>query len=502
MKGGGIEFIYNRINTIMSQKDRKLLLIITLISLLFFWAVALDITPLLRGPAPHPIEWQWGYYFVNTLHKLWLPLLLIIAISGLYWFLEKQPFQSIAKNERKILLLLVLFAFLFQLSVIYFSRAGLNVLLGRIINPGLSGYFTTATKISDLKQFLKDYHKDVLNYYMHARAHPPGGVLFYYFINKAVAFLPSLVQLTNNILPQREDIRLIWLSLKPHERLGAILSGLLMPFVSSLTLVPLYYLARLLYGAKVALKSAFLFLFIPSVILFTPLLDVIFPLFSALTVYYLINGLSFKQKQSVLFSGVILSLGIFFGLNMLPLVLMTVLLFLLYTYLGRLPLQSLCLFSLLFVTGLLFLPVVLFAAFHFNYWGVIKSNAISGIAPRNYLIWLVYNPYDFFVYCGIPILIGSLLYFVQQIQLLIKAEYKKLDLVLFATFATLIVLNISGFTRGEVGRLWLAFVPFVVLPTAVYFTNYHHFSSKAFLLILLIQSIQVLTIQAFWVPLW
>ena len=90
---------------------------VAVITLLFCLAIALDVTPFLRGPAPYPPEWQWDYLFINTLNRIYAPLLCITIIIGL--FLSQESRNKFAKRLPLLLLLLIFLDFLFQLSILF-----------------------------------------------------------------------------------------------------------------------------------------------------------------------------------------------------------------------------------------------------------------------------------------------------------------------------------------------------------------------------------------------
>ena len=67
----------------------KLLLILSaLLTIVFVVAVALNLSPYLRGPAPYFPDWQWEYNFVNTYSNIWLPILTAGIIITFFYKLE------------------------------------------------------------------------------------------------------------------------------------------------------------------------------------------------------------------------------------------------------------------------------------------------------------------------------------------------------------------------------------------------------------------------------
>src|SRR3989344_8868161 len=140
----------------MRTKKNIPLTIIVVITCIFLLAIGFDISPYLRGPAPYPPEWQWPYLFVNTLDKVWVPGIVFVIQLVLITFILKQKETWISKNEKKVLCLFIFTGLLFQFAIIYFSRGGLAILIHRIINPDLNGYFTASLQITNISDFLKN----------------------------------------------------------------------------------------------------------------------------------------------------------------------------------------------------------------------------------------------------------------------------------------------------------------------------------------------------------
>ena len=130
---------------------------ISFLSLIFFMLITFDVSPYLRGPGVWPPEWRWPYLFINSFDRTWLPLVIISIILSIAYYFEK---RKVKLNQWILLVSLVLLTYFFQLSILYFSRSGIAVLIHRIINPDLNGYFTEAIKIKNLGGFLADYQSD------------------------------------------------------------------------------------------------------------------------------------------------------------------------------------------------------------------------------------------------------------------------------------------------------------------------------------------------------
>ena len=486
----------------LCKKNKRIITTIIIVSIFFIIAVALDITPFLRGPVPYPPEWQWAYYFVNTLDKIWVPLLVFLILIFLVYKIESNTEIFIRKNEKKILGLAILLSFLLQISILFFGRSGAGILLQRVIDPGMSGYFTIATQIKNPNEFLSNYHNNVLKYPGHARGHPPGLILSYFALDKLFSKINPLSNIVDSFLPSNDSVKKIWNNLPNSQKATGMLSGFLISFVSGLALVPLYYLAKYLSNTKTATRTLFLYIFVPSFVLFIPMIDVIMPVFSISSIYLFINGLKSFDKLKLFFSGFILSLGVFFSLSLIPILLFLLLYLIFESFKNEKKIFSnIILNTISILSGFLFFQLMLFVLFGYNFVETYK-NIMSGLAPRSYIIWLFYNIYDFFIFAGIPILILSVLILKNLILDILRKQYKRLDLFTASFFVMLLMLDISGASRAETGRIWLPIMPILILITSIFITHKLKLNKYMFLTVIILQFTQILIMQEFWVMLW
>lgn len=481
------------------MKNKKIIIFISLICLIFFVAIGLDLTPYLRGPAPYPPDWQWSYLFINTFQKIWAPLITVIFIFLLFLYLNSKKEEYIQKKEKIILFIIIFLSFLFQLSVLFFSRAGIFVLIHRIINPDLNGYFTESLNISDMFNFLSTYNEKVLKFPMHAQGHPPGAILFFYAINQITVPLSFLYSFIEKFSPSHSDTKLFWQALSSSQKLASVISSFLIPLLSSFIVLPLYYLGKKLYGLKTGVNSIFLYIFIPSVVLFIPINDVFLAFFPLSSLLLFIKGIESKSKVYLFFSGVIFLFGIFFSLSLFPILIILFFMFLYYSLLQEKSIFKNSILSINFLLGIVIIPILLFIFFHFNFIEVSKT-LMSGLPKgRLYNVWAFYNLYDFFIFTGIPVLI---LFALKLKELISIKKLRETDFLFLGFVVMIFLLNFSGSVRGEVGRIWLPFVPFLVLSITNFITNSLKFKTNFFLIILLLQVLQILIMQEFWVMLW
>ncbi len=478
------------------------LIITALISIIFFALIAIDFSPYLRGPAPYPPDWRWPYEPTNTLSRIWGPLGVIALIILIF---KKKENKTLKSKNYKTISMFVILSFLLQISLLYFSRSGVEVLIHRTINPMISGYFSVSTQVFDLGGFLRNFNQSLYDYPMYAKFHPPGGILFYYFLE---FILRPFAHFFTNILavtPSHSDVALLWNGLREFQKFNALVSGFVVAFIASLSIIPIYFSSRILYEEKAAIRSSALFIFVPSVLLFTPLIDVFMPLFTATSLYFYLKGSQTKNYLYFFFAGLILFLGAFFTLTFIPLLFFFSLLFFLKFIQDKKDLKIVIENFISFSSGFLLIPFLLFFA-GFNFIDTVRTIMIyheAAQSGREHLIWYFYNIYDFIIFAGIPVGIMFAYHILESLKTFRKTKsLKKIDSIFLSFIIMLLVVNFSGTVRAETGRIWLPFVPLLIIVVANFVTNKLKFTSRQFTLLLLLQAIQVLIFQSVLVAVW
>jgi hypothetical protein len=85
-------------------------------------------------------------------------------------------------------------------------------------------------------------------------------------------------------------------------------------------------------------------------------------------------------------------------------------------------------------------------------------------ATRSYLVWLLFNPLDLAVFLGVPIaLLAAWQTGVRSRRAWSGVRLLPLEALGVAAAAAVLALTASGLTRGEVGRMWIPLMPFLML---------------------------------------
>ncbi len=486
-----------------SQTQKQLIGFISFLTFLFCAVIAFDIFPFLRGPAPYPPDWQWDYLFVNTLSKLWVPVLCIGAALFFAFFVEGKTETYITKHTKKLLVICVVLFFCIQLSVTYFSRAGIGVLFQRIANPDMNGYFTAANHITNIPLFLKEFNTNVLSLPMHAQGHPPGAILFFWGIEQMVRPVAPLFSFITVFDSSHSDVSFLWKTLSLSQKVTALFTAVFIPFLSALSCIFVYFIGRYLAGVRVGMRAALLLLTIPSLTLFIPINDVFLSLFPLSAFFCFIKGIKEKNRFLLFSSGVLFSLGLFFSLSLLPL------LWIFGVYLLWIKnIREILLHGIYFSVGIFLLPILLFLLYGYNTIAV-SQTLLQGLPEsRAYATWVIFNLSDFFIFLGIPLFVIFFLVILNLFQNLTRFrlggrnDTLVIDPLSVGFISMILLLDISGTVRGEVARIWVPFYPFLAIILAQFLTTILQVKKSFLLFLILLQFVQILVMQEFWVLLW
>jgi hypothetical protein len=471
---------------------------ISLITLLYCFAIASNLSPFLRGLGAMP-QWEWQYRAVALTPRLLAPLLLLalIVYAAKIWMGKSANY--LVTHERQLVGTVFLLAVFFQVAVLFASPGGLLVLVQRTIHPTIIGYFSASLTIRSLSSFFEHYPRAVSSYPNLAQYHPPGSILLFWLINQLSLLVTHVITLPLTVQPAHSDLRILWNSLAEHEKLGALVAGYVVLLLGALATVPMYYLGKLVYSPKVGLKAAILFMLLPCVSAFLPFNDVFSPLFTAASCYYFLKGFKEGSLRAFLLSGIIFFVGAFFTLTVLAVLLIYGVAARHETLSRRIPRQRLLAFALAFTAGILLLPLILYLVFRFD--AIAATQAIVSqhlgfvVARQEQHLWLIYNYYDFFMFLGIPLLLLFILQAKDALRDLLHKHYS-VD-VMFAGFCVVtLLIDLSGKMNGETGRTWTPFVPFILLPLVQYLCARDQ-RGREFLVILFLQGIQVLTVSLY-----
>ncbi|MCB8976444.1 MAG: glycosyltransferase family 39 protein [Ardenticatenaceae bacterium] len=459
-----------------------------------------DAWPGLRGPAPDTAEWHW-IYRLRPFSRWWLPLIVAASMVGLaaWWLQTKRLLLGLAA--------LVVGNLLLQGALVYAEKpAVLTELIERSLADETNGYFRLAAETDDLNSLLRSYPNLMPNFPSeHTRTHPPGLILANWLVIQEFARWPSLSQnIAERIWPLRcTDL---WLLDSPPAVAAALATvTLLTVLAGALTIIPTYALARRLLPEKSARLATAFVATLPSLVIFTPTPVQADALLATTALWCLHEGIHKKVNGWVFIylSGLLLSATTFSSLSNGALVLLFTGYAAWHWWAKRQERPFSHLFTQLVWLGLGSATVWLV---YWAGWGVPPwAVAQEGLAQhyelvtlhRRYDWWLVYNWLDVLIFAGPAIVAGFLLLFRQPRTLL----RQPLAALIVPLAGLLLLLDISGSARGEVGRLWLFLMPFLAIGSAAYFGKLAGFTrASAPLLAVIAQLMVVVAIGLAWRP--
>lgn len=296
-----------------------------------------------------------------------------------------------------------------------------------------------------LLSFMRHYAKPELFSTLsgHAQTHPPGGILFLWIISKLFGY---------NLLAAS---------------LGSVL-------FTSLTVIPIYLLAKELYDETIGRYALALFLITPNFVMFTGTsMDGPFSLFPILSLYLFYRGIfSGKARFYGFLTGISLSCGLLMTYSTVFIGLFFNVVMLLTLIVDRSRFRRTL--TLLLIAGITFIVfyLLMFLFTGFNLLEALqvsirKDTAALGTGYETigrYFHLSVGNLFAFFIGVGIPMTTVWLRQVVLTIQ--DRRHGKPIHIYIVGYLISLLVIAFSTLFTMEVERVWIFMAPFIVIPVA------------------------------------
>ena len=469
-------------------------------TLLFSLALWLDLFPFLRGPD----EWRWPLRPIEAPLRVIIPfitltLYTIICLRWLRIFDQDRPSH---KSEYGFLLFITLAAPLIQLALAFaVSRYPLLEFFGPTVSVHNSGYFTTAVTTSDLNQLLASYPAMMPQLPIHAQSHPPGPIVLQWLGWRFFQGLPALADSIAMPLRTLQCHNPGLMSLD-NPQIASASIGMLLPLIGTLAVWPMYALGKRVATSRAASIAVALFPVMPLFAMWPAQWDQLFPLLLLVSLYFVHTGLESRSLRRIFCAGVPLSIATFFSAGNAVLIVIVGLYGVAWLWLNRsLAPQRLSVawsvrLAIAFIVGCASIWIVYAVPYHVNPLNVISTGSRlafeSTTGNRSYLTWLLWNPIDFSIFLGTPIII--------VLVITVARKGKPLQGLwpsVIATFGALVLLILSGVVRGEVGRLWMYFGPLVLLIVTGLSTQHTTHNTHPALLIGLL-ALVLLTLNTRW----
>jgi hypothetical protein len=306
--------------TIGARQIALAVIAICLATLLAWYLVAIwfDLAPWLRGWKRYPDGWSWR--FLETVPR-WDRFL----SAGLGLGIIAAGLASLTRRTRwgTVLGLAVLIAgvYVLQIGTLALKLSSPNALLvQRVLDEDFTGYLKAAQSVDSPVEFLTDWRR-LMKACGHCTSHPTGASAFYWPMVRVAELLPAeTAQATSDWLV--ESLRLRVRNVGATSVIGAFLNGHLNLLLAAMSVVPFYYLGRMVSGkSHGGVLAAGLVATMPGLILMSPELDQVYVLIGGtalLTLLLSLRAADWPSRVGLGFvSGLLVALGLFFTWGLL-----------------------------------------------------------------------------------------------------------------------------------------------------------------------------------------
>jgi len=433
-----------------------------------------------RVPFGIPGQWVWrqNQLALQLAPAGWAAFALILLV----WFVSRPDWWENQRPPARAAMLFLLILVAFGLQVGLLNATGLPwVTPGAVIaSPVATTYYSVALDVRDPVTWIASYADQMRALPYHARTHPPGFVLLFIALRRICeAAFPHPPQILTTIA---ESYRVFGIGPTPTDAAAAIAGAFLFALIGALSLWPFYLLARRFMSADAALCAVLLMAAMPALLLFGASSDEVVLTLTILVIY--LSYLAYqchserseesRRSSPLILSalaglGLVLAIALFFTLGVLILIAWLAL----WVIIGvarsadrgaavRRALASIAAAAV----GFLAFYLVLYLALGYHPIAVAREGLFAhrGVttveAARSYWAWLIMDPVELIVFAGLPLVAAA---FWSWRGIARDPESARLRAFLLAWFIAVVLLDLSGTVRGEVGRIWL----FLLWPAAL-----------------------------------
>ncbi|MEZ4831295.1 MAG: hypothetical protein R2873_04695 [Caldilineaceae bacterium] len=461
-----------------------------LVGLLAAWIVVADVFPFLRGPGVWPPSWRWlhvplgGEAWPRLLgHGL---LLLGYGAAVIHWTRPRG-------RVRSALIGAGIFVIVWQLAQSWLRDPNvLDTLIFRTYAPPLNGYFLAPAQVEDIGATLRNYVAAMPAFFGDKpQTHPPGLFLYYALFQVIFEALPGLTGWFAPIARGWANPGQDWVQLSDALITSAFVTTVLQTLAIGATPAAVYAFLRQLCAPDeersrtLALWGALLTPLIPALTLFYLQWDQLFPAIGFAAWFFALRGQNrlwqvdaegWGQWLDWLWAGLLLSLltwisfgtlafGLMIGLHVLWREAVAFVenrnrfdLWLLLPPVGGLAIMG---------AGVALPWLAAFLGWGMNFFELMRAGLGAHYdivtAHRVYATWVWMNVVDYVLWTGPALILlgmaGSALLLTGVSRLRPWRDWAGLALIAWITF---ILLDVSGATRGEIGRLWIFLMPFPI----------------------------------------
>lgn len=447
----------------MKNRFTLLLLVIIEVTALLLFFILTDISPYVRGG----FGWRWPLAPVPARKALALLSVLAAYAGGAYILVHR------VRRTAPALVWAFLGAVLIPCAVIALRHDNVVFeLLSRTLSSLTTGPHHAAAELDWSTDPLRRWPAVMAGFAghnSHMSISPPGAILFYAMLNALFRALPGIAgQVQQALLPCFCDNPVL-IQYAPEEWASALF-GVLMPVWAGLAVFPLYSSTRRLSTAERGRWAAIWWPLVPAVSLFAASPNTLYPLLTLLA-FDLVTHWCRTERGAYRFglAGLITGLGTFAypGFAPVPVMLgLYVALDLVRKHgwnLRRVLRAGLPLAAWL-IAGFGLPWLIFWLASDLTPLDILTASMTQHIPlERPYLPWVWLHLYDWVLFTGVPLIA---LWLAGTFRPAKEPEARAIGNVGLVMFITILVIDLSGISRGETGRVWLLYTPFVLIAAA------------------------------------
>jgi hypothetical protein len=436
-------------------------------------------------------EWQWPYSLQPESFVAAAPALVLCALMAMI----AGVFLRRGLLEKRSEIIAVGLCAALSLGIILETAQAVQAApydaYDSIVAPWAGGYYAESVHVRDMGSYLKNYAHMIPQLQVddpirgHIADHPVGPVLFHWAVDRALDRWPAAARW---FTPAGADevshlragtITLRWYAEKlARSRLsdgqfaGIWASALLFRLGCWLALILVYFLVRGICSREAALLALALSTLIPSLHLFSPYPDLLFPLFTVGAFYSWRRAVRHGSRAWAGLSGAVVVVGLLWSMSLLATVALIAAYSLSVAWRGAVagrsaPGRSEWLHAVgAWVAGFLICSLLPKLLFGYDVWSVWRTcvaqhATFAAHFPRTYWAWTLFNPVEFAVFTGLPAFL--------LLMAATAADFRRwwperrrraLSSLPWALLAVLAALDLPGKNLGEVARLWMFLMPF------------------------------------------
>ncbi|NKQ35538.1 MAG: hypothetical protein HF973_07980 [Chloroflexi bacterium] len=452
-------------------RERWFTLTLTAVTLLLVGLIWTDWLPWLRGPAPETAEWYWPHTIRPAARWLIPTLAALLMWEIAAWWLK----VGHGRHAKWGLLALIGGSFLLQIGLMGADNANIrDEMINRVYSNQASGFFQPAVELPPLPEALPQYPQLMPGFSSeHARTHPPGLLIANRLTVEGLRRAPALAEW---LAPPSRAARCIdlWLLDRDTAVAATLTVWAILPLLAAaLTVLPAYALSKEMLPDTAVPLAVVLTAAIPALLLFAPKAVQFYAPLGLLIFLAFYLGLKRWSWGWFFLAGLLYSLATFLNLGNTALAGLLAVFALLFLWSGGWPTgwRKLLGSGLVFALGAAVFWLAYWLLWNVPVWEIYRVGLNQHYElvtlKRNYSWWIISNPVDLLIFAGLPLMIGFAGNTLLAIQKIVKkSPISNLQSLTFSLIILIFILDLSGSARGEVGRLWLFFMPLLALPAA------------------------------------